>query len=525
MREIRAESDFNRRGCTERWELGAWHDLQDVRDSARETATPIATPAIDHSVARALATVVSKENRLAFARSFTFATARAYAAALDGDLPELAAPSDVSLIPLGAAAVDAAAKFGATLVRAAPASAVYLLGCTYASALPSDFRADHGVFYTPPDIVRHTLDMAARAGIDWRHARCLDPSAGGGAFLVEMIRRLRSAVAGTDPALVLSQIATRLRGYDLDPFSAWLAQTAAHFAVHDLEIAAGRRLPAIVQVRDSLEVRPEDCGAFDLVSSNVPFGRVTLPPERRAFYARSTYGHANLYGLFTDAALHYARKRGVVAFVMPPSMLSGLYYRSLRALLAKEAPPHEITFVTERSGIFEGALQETMLATYSKDRRSRTGAVSFITIDARGSIAGDEHTCYQGTVITAAGRFSLPADRHAPWFLPRTCQPCGARRTPSYDEIPTRELRLRRIDGPSGLESTQTTVSRRSCGGYLAKSSGPRPSLATGVSSGVPTAETTRHGFCQTCPRTIGSLSIMRAFCCNGRPLKSKTVD
>lgn len=390
------------------------------RDSARETATPIATPAIDHSVARALATVVSNENRLAFARSSTFATARAYAAALDGDLPELAAPSDVSLIPLGAAAVDAAAKFGAALVRAAPASAVYLLGCTYASALPSDFRADHGVFYTPPDIVRHTLDMAARAGIDWRHARCLDPSAGGGAFLVEMIRRLRSAVAGTDPALVLSQIATRLRGYDLDPFGAWLAQTAAHFAVHDLEIAAGRRLPAIVQVRDSLEVRPEDCGAFDLVSSNVPFGRVTLPPERRAFYARSTYGHANLYGLFTDAALHYARKRGVVAFVMPTSMLSGLYYRSLRALLAKEAPPHEITFVTERSGIFEDALQETMLATYSKDRRSRTGAVSFITIDARGSIAGDEHTCYQGTVITAAGRFSLPADRHAPWFLPRT---------------------------------------------------------------------------------------------------------
>jgi hypothetical protein len=101
------------------------------RDSARETATPIATPAIDHSVARALATVVSNENRLAFARSFTFATARAYAAALDGDLPEFAAPSDVSLIPLGAAAVDAAAKFGAALVRAAPASAVYLLTRLY----------------------------------------------------------------------------------------------------------------------------------------------------------------------------------------------------------------------------------------------------------------------------------------------------------------------------------------------------------------------------------------------------------
>jgi adenine-specific DNA-methyltransferase len=303
-------------------------------------AAPVASAAIDHSVARALATAVNTENRLAFARTFTFAVARAYAAALDGNLPELAAPSGVALIPLGAPAAEAAAQFGAALVRAAPATAVYLLGCIYTSALPADFRADHGVFYTPPDIVRHTLDMAEHAGIDWRHVRCLDPSAGGGAFLVDMIRRLRGALTGADPALVLSQIAARLRGYDLDPFGTWLAQTAAHFAVHDLETAAGRRLPAIVHVRDSLDVRPEDRGAFDLVSSNVPFGRITLPPERRAFYARSTYGHANLYGVFTDAALHYVRKRGVIAFVMPTSMLSGLYYQALRALLAKEAPPH-----------------------------------------------------------------------------------------------------------------------------------------------------------------------------------------
>ena len=105
-----------------------------------------------------------------------------------------------------------------------------------------------------------------------------------------------------------------------------------------LQTAAGRRLPAIVHVRDSLDVRAEDRGVFDLVSSNVPFGRITLPPHRRAFYARSTYGHANLYGLFTDAGLHYAKKPAVVAYVTPTSMLSGLYYQALRALLAKEAP-------------------------------------------------------------------------------------------------------------------------------------------------------------------------------------------
>ena len=351
-----------------------------ARQQSREAVATPATPVLDRDVARTLATAIGSENRLAFARSFTFAAACTYAVALGANRPVLEAPQDVSLIPLGTVATDAAARFGAALTSVIPAEAAYLLGCIYTSALPSDFRADHGVFYTPPEIVRHTLDMAERAGTDWRHARCLDPSAGGGAFLVEMIRRIRNALAGTDAAFILSQIAARVRGYDLDPFGVWLAQTAAHFAVHDLQLEAGRRLPTIVHLRDSLEVRTEDRGVFDLVSSNVPFGRITLPADRRAFYARSTYGHANLYGLFTDAALHYAKMRGVVAYVMPTSMLSGLYYQSLRALLAKEAPPHEITFITERSGIFEDALQETMLATYRKGRRTRSGTVRFVTI-------------------------------------------------------------------------------------------------------------------------------------------------
>ncbi len=377
--------------------------------STRTAATASVTPLLDRGVARALAAAVTGENRLALARSLTVTAATAYAASLHPARIPPQVPDDVGLASLDAEAHSVATQLGAGLAGIPAGEAAYLLGCIYTSALPADFRAAHGVFYTPPEIVRHVLDMAERAGTDWRGARCLDPSAGGGAFVIEMIQRIRTALAGTDPALVLSQIAARVRGYDNDPFGTWLAQTAAHFAVHDLEAAAGRRLARIVLVRDSLDVRPEDLGAFDLVSSNVPFGRITLPPDRRATYARSSYGHANLYGLFTDAALHYAGNQGVVAYVMPTSMLSGLYFRALRALLAREAPPHELTFITERSGVFDDALQETMLATYRKGRRNRTGAVNFLTIDSSGQAGA-----------TNAGSFSLPADGRAPWLLPRT---------------------------------------------------------------------------------------------------------
>src|SRR5579871_2312431 len=169
------------------------------RGAANTTALP---PLLDRGIARALAATVTADNRLAFARSLTFAAAAAYAASLHPSRGPLAPPE--RLVPLSAEAASAAAQLGSGLAGIPAAEAAYLLGCIYTSALPADFRADHGVFYTPPEIVRHTLDMAERAGTDWRHARCLDPSAGGGGFIIEMIGRIRTALAGTDPVLVLS---------------------------------------------------------------------------------------------------------------------------------------------------------------------------------------------------------------------------------------------------------------------------------------------------------------------------------
>jgi len=402
-----AESDSNSSLATTKARSKAMR-----RPSTRHQDQPeqpsLAVAPLDHNVARAHAASTTDENRLAFARSFTFAAAQAYAATQQPSVSPLTAPDNLGLTLLSSDAHGAAIRLGSSLAGLQPQEAAYLLGRSYTNALPEDFRSQNGIYYTPPEIVKQALNMAERAGTDWKRARCLDPSAGGGAFLVEMVQRIRDALDGTTPALILRQIAARVRGYDLDPFGAWLAQTVVHFVLRDLERAAGRSLPTIVEVRDSLDVHTEDRQTFDLVASNVPFGRVTLSPERRAIYARSTYGHANLYGIFADASLVYAKRHGVLAFVTPTSMLSGLYFRSLRALLVKEAPPYEVTFVTQRAGVFDDALQETMLATYRKGRGARTREVHFLTIDNRGRAA-----------ITKAGTFSLPADPNAPWLLPR----------------------------------------------------------------------------------------------------------
>jgi adenine-specific DNA-methyltransferase len=362
---------------------------------------------VDRDVAKALSSQIAEHERLAFAQSFTFAVMQACRET--STLPQpLAKPEGIELPALSSEAMSAARRFGDALAKLEPRYAAHLAGVIYTAALPETYRAAHGIFYTPPQLVDRLLLMAEEASIDWSKARVLDPACGGGAFLLPVAMRMAAALRRSNPSFILKQIGARLHGFELDAFGAWLAQAALELALQDVIRAAGRPAPNMVEVRDSLELRPSDCGRFDLVIGNPPYGRVTPAPDRRAFFKRSVYGHANLYGLFTDAALHWAKEGGAVGYVTPTSMLSGLYFKALRGLLAAEASPLAVNFVSERNGVFADALQETILATYRRGGAGRTGTVGFIAIDAEGN-----------TAFRKGGTFELPAHQDAPWLLPR----------------------------------------------------------------------------------------------------------
>jgi adenine-specific DNA-methyltransferase len=362
---------------------------------------------IDQDIARSLSSALAEHHRLAFARSFAHAVIRA--AWARADLHPLSSPETVELVALSSDAAIAAERLGAAIAKLPAHIAAYCVGTVYTTALPGSYRAAHGVFYTPPGVVGRLLAMAEEAGVKWGTCRALDPACGGGAFLIPIARRMRAALKGTDPAFILQQLGARLRGFDVDPFGAWLAQAMLDVALQELAREAGRGVPKIVETRDSLDLRPADRGIYDLVIGNPPYGRVSPPAERRAVFKRSVYGHANLYGLFTDAALRWAKEGGVIGYVTPTSMLSGLYYKALRGLLAAEARPQAVNFVSERDGVFADVLQETMLATYRRRGKTRRGKVGFIEIGVDGEVS-----------FRKAGAFSLPARPAAPWLLPRT---------------------------------------------------------------------------------------------------------
>lgn len=367
-------------------------------------------------MARALAATWPEGIRRQAARSFLHATISAYWERVHARRSAwwtLAEPDvDLEIAEISAADAALARSIGSAAASIGGTEAAYLIGVLYTTMIPDRIRASSGAYYTPAALCERLLETAADAGVDWSSAKVLDPACGGGAFLAPVAQRMAERLSDRPPGAALGNIASRLRGFEIDPFAAWMAHVFLEDALAPLCIKAGTRLPPVIDVCDSLE-RETGEAEFDLVVGNPPYGRVKLEPTLRERFRRSLFGHANLYGVFTDLALRLARPGGIVAYVTPASFLGGEYYKALRELLVREAPPVSIDFVTERHGVFTDVLQETVLATYRRGGRTGCGRVHFLSPLPKGRIR-----------VTQAGSFEPPAVCGKPWLVPRRAGHC-----------------------------------------------------------------------------------------------------
>lgn len=347
----------------------------------------------------------AERTQQALAEAVTAIAVREYWSGLPTRMPLLEPPTCGRTVAASLAGV--AAKLGSAVTGLPVSEAAYHLSLLYTGLLLPEIRSKNGVHYTPPSLANRLLDQAQDAGLDWATATVLDPAAGAAAFLVPATERMLKARRSDNPRSIIQSVSARIHGYELDPFAAWLGQVFIEAAVLPFMDAAGERPSQCITVGDALKVvniRPE----YDLVIGNPPFGRQSLSVKQRSRFARSLYGHANLYGVFLDLAVEYAKPNGLVSFLTPSSFLGGEYFKKLRALLSTEAPPVSLDFVTARKGVFEDVLQETLLATYRRAGPQNAAAVSFIVSQPNSP-----------AIPVPAGCFTLPTNSEAPWILPR----------------------------------------------------------------------------------------------------------
>lgn len=373
-------------------------------------------------MARAWADTITERRRTSQAALFARVAIEAFAACVAPQLT-LSPPFMTMRGKLDATARQLATSIGREAAMLPVLEGGHFLTSLYTTLLPARERSALGAFYTPPALTQRLLDLAGEGGVDWSSARVLDPASGGGAFLLEAASRMRRALEGSEPAFILAQLGTRLTGLELDPHAASLSQAALEIFLSDLSTASGRAVPIFVKVCDTLEETP--AAQYDLVIGNPPYGRVTLSVAQRARYARSLYGHANLYGVFTDVALRWTRPGGVIAYLTPTSVLGGQYYTALRQLLAAEAPPVAIDFVHARRGVFEDVLQETLLALYRKGGKRDRFQVHYLNVDNE-----------REARLTKNGKVGFPVEAGAPWLAPR--EPGHVRLIKSAEDMATR---------------------------------------------------------------------------------------
>lgn len=365
------------------------------------------------TMAREMAGQTNESGCLAFSRTFGCRMVAAWWHALTfmdrSPQPLRSRLQSFPMSNLSAQAQSIAEQIGRIAAVLDAETAAYQIGLAYTSILPRKQRAELGIYYTPPSITSRLIAQATKIGVDWAQSRVLDPACGGGAFLAPVARRILEQVDGCSPRILIENIANRLRGYEIDPFGAWLSQVTLDAVLLPITREVGRPLPTVVAVCDSLRRDPAPSDHFDLVIGNPPYGRIRLKPAERTKFKRGLFGHANLYGLFTDLAIRHTRPGGVIAYVTPTSFLGGEYFKNLRALLGREAPPVTFDFVSMRKGVFEDVLQETLLATYKHSANSNPVSVHEIT-PVNGSRVSVKH----------AGAFPLPSNPSLPWILPRS---------------------------------------------------------------------------------------------------------
>lgn len=322
----------------------------------------------------------TEQSRLIQARSYCSFVVAAYWEALakkqKSNIKMRAVPNTVLLGDVSCDAQELAERTGALIARFPSEDAGYLIGSIYTVMLPSAYRSEMGAYYTPPPLVSRLLDLAEKSGVDFSHATVIDPACGGGAFLAPAAIRMLKKDKGSSPEWIFRRISRRLKGIEIDPFAAWMSSVLLESVLMPLCVKAKRRLPEdTIIVGDALH--HDKITGYDLVIGNPPYGRVTLDTQMRERYARSLFGHANLYGLFTDLAVRMAKKEsGVVAFLTPTSFLGGQYFTALRTLLTNKTTPIAFDFVSDRDGVFDDVLQETMLTAFRSGEHKVKAQVS-----------------------------------------------------------------------------------------------------------------------------------------------------
>lgn len=259
-----------------------------------------------------------------------------------------------------------------------------------------ELRKQLGQYATPVNIVRHILKSVGYSySKDILDKKLIDPACGSGAFLAESVRIYLQALKKADLPIYkwYPMVISAISGVDIDPAACFFARLnlSMLLAPAILERACRYGIESIkplpIYCADTLKLLSSEITGeklfyneinlrlkdrFDFVVGNPPYFKVkNLEDDLKYAFSDSVYGHPNAYGLFIHAGIEMLKEKGILGFIVPRSMLSGLYFKNLRSFVEKHTEIREIVYISDRKRTFEEVLHGTMILSLRKSAQQK----------------------------------------------------------------------------------------------------------------------------------------------------------
>ena len=205
----------------------------------------------------------------------------------------------------------------------------------------ADAAAERGAIFTRREVVDFILDLAGYTVDNALHTkRMLEPSFGGGDFLLPVIERLltswRKQRRKKD---AVADLSNSIRAVELHgaTYAATRARIIEHLAGRGIGASEAMELADTWLVHGDFLLAPLD-GGFDFVIGNPPYVRQELIPDQllaeyRARY-RSVYDRADLYVPFIERSLALLAAKGNLAFICADRWMKNRYGGPLRRIVS-----------------------------------------------------------------------------------------------------------------------------------------------------------------------------------------------
>lgn len=245
-------------------------------------------------------------------------------------------------------------------------SDIYNLVNQHDTFIDKRIKKELGQFYTPIGIVRSMIsEMRDHLKLLSRTDYIIDPACGTGIFLIELIKELKNLFS---PSEAIQYVSNNIFAYDVNPFA---VITTKINITYILIITFPEEKEKILQLVNSNNVLQniiwkntlvdKDENNYSIILGNPPYFKLKndLIQDLKG-YEEILYGQPNIYSFFMYWAMQHLKKGGVMSFIVPQSIRSGLYFKKLRAKM-KDLRIKSLIHIDSRQNIFDRAEQAVLI--------------------------------------------------------------------------------------------------------------------------------------------------------------------